>query len=74
MIIYVKAVKEIGPTSMGAVMSIVPVISAIAAIIVLNEALTQQLIYGLLFVSFGAWLAHSRFFKCKDINQLKDKE
>ena len=74
MIIYVKAVKEIGPASMGAVMSIVPVISVIAAIIVLNEALTQQLICGLLFVSFGAWLAHSHFFKCKDINQLKDKE
>jgi hypothetical protein len=46
----------------------------IAAIIVSNEALNQQLIYGLLLVSFGAWLAHSGLFKRKEITQLNDEK
>lgn len=62
MIFYVKAVQKIGPSEMGAVMSIVPVISGIAAIIVFNELLTVELVIGLVLVSLGAWLAHSRYF------------
>jgi len=67
MIFYVKAVQKIGPSDMGAVMSIVPVISGIAAIIVFDEALTLALIIGLVLVSFGAWVAHSSLFKSKKV-------
>jgi drug/metabolite transporter (DMT)-like permease len=63
MIFYVKAVQKIGPSEMGAVMSIVPVISGIAAIIVFDEVLTEELISGLILVSLGAWIAHSQLFK-----------
>lgn len=62
MIFYVKAVQRIGPSEMGAVMSIVPVISGIAAIVIFNEHVSIELISGLMCVSLGAWLAHSRYF------------
>ena len=65
MIFYVKAVQRIGPSEMGAVMSIVPVISGIAAIVIFNEHVSIELILGLMFVSLGAWLAHSRYFERK---------
>lgn len=65
MIFYVKAVQRIGPSEMGAVMSIVPVISGIAAIVIFNEHVSIELISGLMFVSLGAWLAHSRYFDRK---------
>jgi drug/metabolite transporter (DMT)-like permease len=63
MILYVKAVQKIGPTEMGAVMSIVPIISGVAAIVIFNEPISEALIIGLVLVSLGSWLAHSRFFK-----------
>jgi len=63
MIFYVRAVQKIGPAEMGAVMSIVPVISGIAAIAVFDEMLTEELIIGLILVSLGAWVAHSQLFK-----------
>jgi drug/metabolite transporter (DMT)-like permease len=63
MIFYVKAVQKIGPSNMGAVMSIVPVISGLAAIVIFNELITVELIMGLVLVSFGAWLAHSRYIE-----------
>lgn len=62
MIFYVKAVQKIGPSEMGAVMSIVPVISGVAAVVIFNELLTVELIMGLTLVSLGSWLAHSRYF------------
>lgn len=61
MIFYVKAVQNIGPSNMGAVMSIVPVISGVAAILIFNEQVTMELIMGLVLVSLGAWFAHSRY-------------
>jgi drug/metabolite transporter (DMT)-like permease len=61
MIFYVKAVQNIGPSNMGAVMSIVPVISGLAAIVIFNEQATMELIMGLVLVSIGAWFAHSRY-------------
>lgn len=61
MIFYVKAVQNIGPSNMGAVMSIVPVISGVAAIVIFNEPVTMELIMGLVLVSLGAWFAHSRY-------------
>lgn len=63
MIFYVKAVQNIGPSNMGAVMSIVPVISGLAAIVMFNELVTVELIMGLILVSLGAWLAHSRYIE-----------
>lgn len=66
MIFYVKAVQKIGPSEMGAVMSIVPVISGVAAIVIFNEPISEELVVGLVLVSLGAWLAHSRFFKRKN--------
>ncbi|MFT4776932.1 MAG: drug/metabolite transporter (DMT)-like permease [Oleispira sp.] len=65
MIFYVKAVQNIGPSNMGAVMSIVPVISGLAAIVIFNEQVTVELIMGLVLVSLGAWVAHSRYFARK---------
>jgi drug/metabolite transporter (DMT)-like permease len=61
MIFYVKAVQNIGPSNMGAVMSIVPVISGLAAIVIFNEQVTIALVMGLVLVSLGAWFAHSRY-------------
>jgi drug/metabolite transporter (DMT)-like permease len=61
MIFYVKAVQNIGPSNMGAVMSIVPVISGLAAIVIFNEHVTIELVMGLVLVSLGAWFAHSRY-------------
>jgi drug/metabolite transporter (DMT)-like permease len=61
MIFYVKAVQNIGPSNMGAVMSIVPVISGLAAIVIFNEQVTIELVMGLVLVSLGAWFAHSRY-------------
>ena len=63
MIIYVKAVQKIGPSQMGAVMSIVPVISGISAIVLFNELITLGFVVGLVLVSVGAWLAHSRYLE-----------
>jgi len=63
MILYVKAVQAIGPSSVGAMMSIVPVSSGVLAIFIFKEAVTTELITGLILVSFGAWMAHSKLFK-----------
>jgi len=67
MILYVKAVQKIGPSEMGAMMSIVPVISGIAAIVIFDEQISEALIIGLVLVSLGAWIAHSRLFKRKNM-------
>lgn len=60
MIIYVKAVERIGPSGMGSVMSIVPVISGVSAIFLFDEQVSVELVMGLVLVSLGAWLAHSK--------------
>lgn len=65
MIFYVKAVQKIGPSEMGTVMSIVPVISGIAGIYIFNELLSEELVMGLILVSLGAFIAQSTFFKFK---------
>jgi len=61
-VFYVKAVQYIGPSSMGSMMAIVPLISGVSAIFLFNEPSSMMLISGLFMVSFGAWFAHSRFF------------
>lgn len=65
MILYVRAIQAIGPASMGAVMAIVPVLSGVLAIILFKEQATPALMSGLVLVSLGAWLAHSRLLSPK---------
>jgi len=61
-IFFVKAVQLIGPSSMGSMMAIVPLISGVSALFIFNEPFSLTLMFGLILVSFGAWFAHSRFF------------
>jgi len=65
MFLYVRAVQALGPSSMGTLMAIVPVLSGAAALFVFNEAASKELIAGLVLVSGGAWLAHSKIFEKK---------
>lgn len=62
-IFYVRAVQSIGPSSMGAMMAIVPLLSGISAIFIFDEPATPSLISGLVLVSLGAWLAHKKWTK-----------
>lgn len=62
MIFYVKAVQIIGPSEMGAVMSVVPVVSGLAGIYIFGEVLSFQLIMGLILVSLGAFIAQIHIF------------
>ncbi len=68
MIFYVRAVQIIGPSSMGAMMAIVPLLSGISALFIFNEVATLELISGLMLVSLGAWLAHKKWFKMSNSN------
>ncbi|MBL4866505.1 MAG: DMT family transporter [Pseudomonadales bacterium] len=63
MIFYVKAVQYIGPSSMGAMMAIVPVLSGVSAILIFDEPATPTLLISLTLVSLGAWIAHSAVFQ-----------
>ena len=63
MIFYVKAVQAIGPSSMGSMMAIVPVLSGVLAILIFKEQASAALVAGLVLVSFGAWLAHTELLK-----------
>jgi len=60
-VFYVKAVQLIGPSSMGSMMAIVPLVSGISALFIFDEPFSLTLMFGLMLVSFGAWFAHSRF-------------
>lgn len=62
---YVKAVQSIGPSSMGTVMSIVPILSGFSALFVFNEPLTPELVVALILVSVGAWIADTTLFQSK---------
>jgi drug/metabolite transporter (DMT)-like permease len=61
MLLYVKAVQLIGPSSMGAVMAIVPIVSGIGAIYLFNESASSTLIIALFLVSIGSLLVHYQF-------------
>ena len=63
MLFYVKAVQSIGPSSMGTVMAVVPILAGFSAIVVFNEPLKVELVLSLLLVSAGAWVAHSKLFQ-----------
>ena len=59
MIFYVKAVRLLGPSAMGSIMAIVPLISGLAAVYLFDEPLTNTLVIGLSVVSIGAIVVHS---------------
>ncbi len=61
MLFYVRAVQLIGPSSVGSVMAIVPLVSGVAAIFFFDEPLSITLISALLLVSLGSLLVHSQF-------------
>lgn len=63
MLLYVRAVQLIGAPQMGSMMAIVPILSGLSAIQVFNESLRLELLAGMLLVSLGVWLAHSRKFQ-----------
>jgi drug/metabolite transporter (DMT)-like permease len=68
MIFYVRAVQIIGPSSMGSMMAVVPLLSGISALFIFNEVATLELICGLTLVSLGAWLANNKWFKTSNSN------
>lgn len=57
MLLYLRAVTTIGPAAMGALMALVPVVSALLAMPVLNEKISLQAGVALAFASIGAVLA-----------------
>ncbi len=65
MFFYVKAVQIIGPSSMGAMMAMVPVLAGVAAVFALNEPASLELLSGLVLVSVGAWIAHSQWLQAR---------
>lgn len=65
MFFYVKAVQTIGPSSMGAMMAMVPVLAGVAAVFLLNEPASLELLSGLVLVSVGAWIAHSQWLQAQ---------
>jgi drug/metabolite transporter (DMT)-like permease len=67
MIFYVKAVRLLGPSAMGSMMAIVPLISGLGALYFFAEPLTSTLIIGLVSVSIGAIIVHTKinFLKLK---------
>ncbi len=61
MYLYVRAVQLIGASAMGSVMAIVPVVSGVLALFVFKEPISIELVVGLVLVSLGAWLTHSKW-------------
>lgn len=61
MLLYLRAVQTIGPSNMGAMMALVPIIAGLSATAIFGEILTSELALGLVFVSAGAFVASSNF-------------
>lgn len=57
MVFYMVAVDKIGPSKMGALMALVPVISGLAAVLILSEPLTVIGMLALCLTSLGALIA-----------------
>lgn len=57
MVFYMVAVDKIGPSKMGAMMALVPVISGLAAVLLLSESLTTLGVVALCLTSLGALIA-----------------
>ncbi|HSW15384.1 MAG TPA: DMT family transporter [Solimonas sp.] len=62
MVLFTRAVGELGPTRVAAIMAIVPALSALLAVPVLGEPLSTPLLLGIALVSAGALIgALTRF-------------
>ncbi|MGQ9427256.1 DMT family transporter [Gilvimarinus sp. F26214L] len=57
MLLYLRAVATIGPSAMGALMALVPVISGFAAALLLGESISVQESVALVMTSAGAFVA-----------------
>jgi drug/metabolite transporter (DMT)-like permease len=60
LLFYVRAVQLIGAANMGSMMAIVPVLAGFSAIYIFDERLSMELIFALLCVSFGVWIANAK--------------
>jgi len=56
MVLYMRALKGLGPSKLGLCMALIPAISGLAAVPILGEPLTLPIIAGLLLTSAGAWI------------------
>ena len=61
MLFYVRAVQLIGAANMGSMMAIVPIFAGFSAIYIFDEDLSMELVFSLLCVSFGVWVANSKW-------------
>ncbi|MEZ5540184.1 MAG: DMT family transporter [Pseudomonadales bacterium] len=56
MLTFMKAMEQLGPTRLGAVMATVPAFAGIGAVALLGEPFSWLLVLGLLLTCGGAWL------------------
>ncbi|PCJ14341.1 MAG: EamA family transporter [Gammaproteobacteria bacterium] len=59
MLLFVRAVQLLGPSKMGLMMGVVPILSGFLAVVLLGEPLHLMLVIGLVLVSLGAWVGNS---------------
>ena len=57
MLAYLKAVKQLGPERTAAFLALVPIVTGLVAVPLLDEALTIWLLSCLIFVSLGSFIA-----------------
>jgi drug/metabolite transporter (DMT)-like permease len=57
MLTYLKAISLLGTERAAAFLALVPIVTGIAAVPLLDEALTAWLLSGLVFVSLGSFVA-----------------
>ena len=57
MLTYLKAISILGTERAAAFLALVPIVTGILAVPLLDEALTSWLLAGLVFVSLGAYIA-----------------
>jgi drug/metabolite transporter (DMT)-like permease len=60
--LYSKAVQLIGAAGMGSMMAIVPVLAGVSALYLFDETLQPTLLFAMILVSFGVWLANTTRF------------
>ena len=63
MLFYVRAVRTIGPSTVGTLMGFVPLIAGFSAVFLFSEEFVVELVFGLVLVSSGDCLAHSTIFQ-----------
>ena len=61
MLFYVRAVQLIGAANMGSMMAIVPILAGCSAIYIFDESLSTVLVFAMLCVSLGVWVANSKW-------------